>query len=449
LINIYLVISYFIFLFPNILLASSTSRIEGVADFLIERANDNYLYIFEQRLKNNEMLKFYLPTTYQILNSADLKILLSSTGLWKNSVEKDLEQLSAKVLNHITKSQLVFPTQIRLRERFIKNAINSKIKIDNREYSLTVMDINTPQNNRDIFDEIWNPYLETIDTLEKIVSKITGANIFRADYPRLIAFISNGIEQLWNFQSKLKTNEYEITELEELLEGVQSIQFILEDISSVLESLKLMTDDSLEYSIRVLSSFMVIDYLKENFPPKELKGKYDKFYEQFKIYSLFFAQLSDANSSEEVKAILKAVTVPSTSFGLKRKPLEFHVSTSSYFGICGGLSKRNGDTKNFVGLSAPIGIEFSYGFAKYGSVSLLFELMDFGPAVNSQLYNIDTNISFNEIINPGITIYYGLKHLPVAIGLGINGGQDIFTDGKSQGSIFVSLNMDMPLFMFY
>jgi len=75
---------------------NTSQRISGVADFLIDRANDNYLYIFEQKLRNNTDLQCYFPNTFENLKfgtSNSLKSLLVSRDLWKSSIEKDLKFL--------------------------------------------------------------------------------------------------------------------------------------------------------------------------------------------------------------------------------------------------------------------------------------------------------------------------------------------------------------------
>ena len=52
--------------------SSSSQRIEGVTNFLVERANDTYFYIFENKMKNNDEFKCYLPNTYQYIEEGAL-----------------------------------------------------------------------------------------------------------------------------------------------------------------------------------------------------------------------------------------------------------------------------------------------------------------------------------------------------------------------------------------
>ena len=98
----FMVICCAIFSYPESSSANNTSeRINGVAEFLIERANDNYLYIFQRKLQNNQTLSCYFPSTYDNLavgGSSSLKRLLTSRDLWKESIQQDLEFLTIRSL---------------------------------------------------------------------------------------------------------------------------------------------------------------------------------------------------------------------------------------------------------------------------------------------------------------------------------------------------------------
>jgi len=64
--------------------------VNGVTEFLLERANDNYMYIFERKLASNSFLNKYLPKTLGVAQAGDLRLLLTNRELWKNAVEDDL-----------------------------------------------------------------------------------------------------------------------------------------------------------------------------------------------------------------------------------------------------------------------------------------------------------------------------------------------------------------------
>lgn len=73
-----------------------SARINGVADFLLERAQDTALYLYEQSIRDNKNLQCYFPTTYDTLNSyqqGTLKIFISSKAQWQNAIRNDMETL--------------------------------------------------------------------------------------------------------------------------------------------------------------------------------------------------------------------------------------------------------------------------------------------------------------------------------------------------------------------
>ena len=70
---------------------SQDKIVEGASEFLIERANDNFLYIFEQKIKDNKILKIYLPRTYLVISSANIQTLLTNGRVWRESVTTDID----------------------------------------------------------------------------------------------------------------------------------------------------------------------------------------------------------------------------------------------------------------------------------------------------------------------------------------------------------------------
>ena len=73
-----------------------SARINGVTDFLLERAQGTALYLYEQSIRENDNLQCYFPTTYETLNSyqqGTLKIFISSKAQWQNAMQNDMETL--------------------------------------------------------------------------------------------------------------------------------------------------------------------------------------------------------------------------------------------------------------------------------------------------------------------------------------------------------------------
>jgi hypothetical protein len=69
------------------------------SDFLIDRANDNYIYLFEVRLKANPFFGTYFPHTLKTAGSGDLRSLILNRSVWRESFESDMKDLLQTKLN--------------------------------------------------------------------------------------------------------------------------------------------------------------------------------------------------------------------------------------------------------------------------------------------------------------------------------------------------------------
>jgi len=73
--------------------ASEQELVEGLSEFLIERANANLMAVYERRLKKNEDFQCYFPNTFEKIKSISIQGLFTSKEFWKESLEEDLEAL--------------------------------------------------------------------------------------------------------------------------------------------------------------------------------------------------------------------------------------------------------------------------------------------------------------------------------------------------------------------
>ena len=69
-----------------------TILVQGTTDFLLDRANDNYIYVFERKLISNPLMQKYLPATLRVARAGDLRSLLTHRELWKDALEKDFQK---------------------------------------------------------------------------------------------------------------------------------------------------------------------------------------------------------------------------------------------------------------------------------------------------------------------------------------------------------------------
>jgi hypothetical protein len=73
--------------------AGSEQIIDGFAEFLVERANANFIAIFERRLKEDGNFRCYFPNTYEKIDSIRLDNLFTYKSYWESALEKDVETL--------------------------------------------------------------------------------------------------------------------------------------------------------------------------------------------------------------------------------------------------------------------------------------------------------------------------------------------------------------------
>lgn len=443
----------------NNLWADDTDRIDGVADFLIERANDNYLYILEKRIRDNKALKLYLPTTYDQLTNLDLKRVLQSSPLvWKKSVENDLNLLKERYRNILNQevNAYVSNKESKYMDIFIEKAKDARLILDGEEYSLTVVSLTAPQKVKEITNRIATLYIDIESALRNIsdsANEITFKELKAINKEN----VEKALDNIYEWETYLHSPDIKIRGVEELLGITNKFKVFLIATRDISQHVENMTNPNLPMTMKVNSALYVIQYFTEKHKSKLFKNPDDyewhaKFFSQFKQYALFFAQISDAEDSKEVKSILKAYTLPAVSFGVKRNPLEGHFLISSYLGFAAGAEsseRRIGDSKSYFGLMAPIGIELSTGMKSRGSISLFASFIDLGPAVNAHLYETESTVKLEDIIAPGFFLVYGIKDYPLAFGLGYQNSRAVRDENSSEHHIMFFAAFDMPLLILY
>ena len=183
-------------------------------------------------------------------------------------------------------------------------------------------------------------------------------------------------------------------------------------------------------------------------------------------YSNFMANVAEAESSDQVAALIEAFALPPGGSKLKKES-KFSVSFNSYAGGTVGWerlqvgSEVRTDNNTVVGFSAPVGIGFNRGFEQYGSFSAFISLIDVGALtafrVNDSNSNSLPELEWSNIVAPGGHLIYGFGgNLPGAFGVGVQRGPNLrkVTENNidlvaSGWRIMFFLNVDIPLFHLY
>ncbi|MCK4911708.1 MAG: hypothetical protein KAR83_08690 [Thermodesulfovibrionales bacterium] len=432
--------------------ADDKERIDGVAQFLLDRANANSRYVFEKKLKSNEALKLYLPTVYSYLEDYGLSaILQSKPGMWKRAVENDLDDLLHRYNDILKqKSALYIINELDKMIGDMPYTVNGvKCSLETR-YTTASPCLNIQVEIAHEYGLILNELLDTLESASSLESMKKGFESSLNKFNVLISNESYGI-------SSIDEKSNKVGELKSIWSG-----FELRDLKVANEIARLIkeygqpnitTSEKVDISLKVIA-IMVENYKKDIFSDNDAYEAHVQYFERYRAYAFMFAQIADAENAENVQAILTAYTLPPVSFGVKREE-GVHLTISSYLGVAGGaefsdadsLSSENRD--EFVRLIAPIGFEYSLGSKNKYSYSLFISVVDFGAAVSAQVSGSEHDLEFEDLFAPGIFGVFGLKDWPLAIGVGYQKTRALNNGGEDVHNVLVFAAFDMPLLVLY
>ena len=185
-------------------------------------------------------------------------------------------------------------------------------------------------------------------------------------------------------------------------------------------------------------------------------------------YGTFAANVASAESSEEVKLAIEAVALPAGSATIKRNT-KSNISINSYLGLFGGsewLKDKAAQENKFVfGLTAPIGVAFSWGMIhkneNKGAFTAFMRLIDLGAIASFRFNDPNTavlpELKFQNILAPGLDIIYGFPKSPLSLGVGSQLGPALREISADELTLNSSINwrfhafiaVDIPLLNLY
>ncbi len=441
--------------------------IDGVGEFLTERAEDNFFYIFQSKIENNKIFCKYFPEVRKIIETVDFKYILNSKELWSESVKNDLNNLPITLFNHI-KDLLADMVANSLQNEFLELLQDAVVEYEGKKYKLNVVNLDAPKPIRDIQNNLATDIIK----LSKVVSdSFQKVELFKLDSNTDLVKINsiksimetlnesidqsfNRIDSVMNKITELKKSDgIEFANSDQIFSLIERIENEFEGIKIVLSTVITMTDSS-SNTVKAIKAFEIIEFLEKNLSSdsklsSESKEIFDDYFPTFKKIALFFAQISDADSASQVSTILKTYTLPSVSFGVKREPGKWHMFIQSYWGITVGMESINerilSNTRFYYGITAPIGLEFSRGLGNESSFSFFVSALEFGQVVNSQMFDENVNYTWADIVAPGLTFNYGFPQVPLAVGLGGYYGKSLVGGQQKEWHLFAHFSFDMPL----
>lgn len=193
---------------------------------------------------------------------------------------------------------------------------------------------------------------------------------------------------------------------------------------------------------------------------KLLRGKEnqnDQSIENLERYGSFMLNVLAAKSSDDVEAALDEI-IPKDQYQLKNTK-SFSISLSAYPGFMAGQEiikkyqtdpvtgavlynkPKQNSVANTTGLFLPVGLDFNFHFPrvckcssnntsdtqekKYSSWNIMLQILDLGSVLSYRLTSDSTektnpNISFDQVLSPGIALMKHFNNSPVVVGLGAN-----------------------------
>lgn len=464
-------------IFSNIVLAdNSSARINGVTDFLIERANETYFYMFENKMRNNEKFACYFPTTYEYIKDGDLKALMKTKNIWKESLGSDFSILSIRAVSHGIKESVDFnKAAMRATDEYAEILRYLKIKIDGKEQSLSFIPIGATKNTKDLINGFY-------DVFNAVRDGLIGFNKKLIDYSDVCSEDRPVKDDLINEISALKGTYANLDKWVAHIDRHKSK--IIIDIDAINADCKIDSTSSV-CGIKDLVFEEMVPKLKAAFEKPVVKAvagvvilnKYindikdrdtstGKVVEAFKVikdkkledsqtlkklkhYLLFIAEVADSEEPGQVQDLLKEYTLPVTSFIEKREPGNKSFMISSYFGYgAGDVLNDDVSSDNASGFYIPVGLEYSMGLRNKSSVSFMLSPVDFGYPVSLKLNGVVEDLELEDIIAPSFSVAYGIRDYPINVGVAFQKGRFISPQDKEEKRVMIFVAFDMPLLAF-
>lgn len=457
---------------------TETDRINGVVDFLLERGKANYLYIFEEGIKDNREVRCYFPTVYSYVAEGDLRLLLKSRKIWGESVETDLKNLAVRAAAKELGNAVDFKkAALEATDRFLDVAQYVNVKYQGQEYPVTVVPLGAPVELKDLINGFYNGVADLRDALLRIDDKLKirdalcgTPSITMQDIADSATDLTAALGKLRTWTAHVEKNRGLLTvNIEKLSNDCRRdpgkafcgakekltemwITPIVKDMSDKAATVVTMAAGLARYAENIrradgntAKALIAVRFLEES------KAFDEKVLGRFKNHILFFAELSEAETTEQTKEVLEAYTMPPVSFAVKRERYKNHVLLTAYLGFGYGKVVNAGTygEDNRKGIYAPVGLEFSRGLGNGASFSLMLAPFDFGYPINLKLNGIKKDIDFNEIVAPSVLVSYGWPKYPISIGAAYQRGRNDLAVNSVEERVLFFIAFDMPLLTFY
>lgn len=313
------------------------------------------------------------------------------------------------------------------------------------------------------------------EILEKTKGSQNEITYFLSELSESISKIELSLGELKKIRSESKMQD--VRTVDNYLTGIDGLfeatSEFLEKISekdttlvpkAIVKDMKKLTN-TMKYGVDIFNNLEEKNYGSLIFNVTILLDNYMgdefKFKDELIKYGTFMATVAQAENSDQIAAAIETAALPSGSSSIKRKS-SFNVSLNAYVGWFGGSEKivDSGEESFVTGLTSPIGVAVSWGRIELGIIqgfTLFASIIDIGAITT---YRFDDNndaqdlpeLSFENIIAPGIHGYINFRNSPLSLGGGYQLGpstREINGVNESIRRWHITLAVDIPLMNFY
>jgi hypothetical protein len=438
--------------------AIAADPVGDFSDFLIDRANDNFIYLFQVNLKKNPFFVTYFPETLRIAQSSDLRSLMPNRDLWRESIKRDMETaLASKLRDRLVPLRKVLCGYIRYSEdgqKFLKlqNVWGYGSSPVAEKWKTAVNDLQYFCGLGNDPDE-WIRWVKGLTSSKKTAQGVTIEPNYTAQDLKPALERPNPSYLLGFRSTPDERVQFILASLSNVISTYDTAQTKCVGVGGKGEPRKSYTQCAIALADFVEAGAHAVSDLDGDKCDKDTKydcGDNSQIL-RFRRYAVFFAQLGDLKSEGALSgALLKSVTVPPISFGAKREPDIGLWSVTAYFAASAGHTEgvplpSNNLLNKCCSLFVPLGFEWSWGTRSRASNSLFVSALDFGNPVTQKLNGTYTGAKLTDVTAPGLFYVHGLQDSPIAWGIGAERVATGLSPNTRETRFLLFIGLDLPL----
>lgn len=268
------------------------------------------------------------------------------------------------------------------------------------------------------------------------------------------------------FNTIITTQSIGESSLDEIYPALWKIPDISNEALSLYENIYVKN-----YANGVLNAMELLKLLKSDKLNKKQEAQSTRSINAVLTYGTFMANMIDAQTSEQVKTILRAATLPPGSSRIKREVVS-NFTINSYLGATIGRDRLIDapedlqDNSFGAALSVPIGFTYSFSpnlIKNNSSFSLHVPLLDLGAITayrqdpDNPNYSVESlpEFKWSNLFSPGLFLVYNFANSPFSLGVGgqygpqlreikVENADPIFLNSWRFPMVF--FNIDVPFF---